>query len=146
MSEIIDFSGLPAGPVYPQAAALPWRRHEGVVEFLVVSTKRGTRWVIPKGLINPGETSDQAAVREAWEEAGIKGAARTPALGHYHYAKWNGRCEVDVFAMEVDGESDSFPEDAIRRKQWVSPDEARALLDEPGLRPLFDRLESLLGA
>ncbi len=146
MSEIIDFSGLPAGPVYPQAAALPWRRRDGSLEVLLVTSRRGHRWVLPKGLINPGETPAQAAVREAWEEAGLEGAQPGPGLGHYHCGKWNGRCEVDVFAFEVSGELAEFPEVGLRRRQWMSADEARALLDEPGLRAIFDRFEELMEA
>jgi len=53
---------------------------------------------------------------------------------------------VDVYAFEVRSENEAYPEAGQRRRQWVSADEARALLEEPGLRAVFDRLEEHLGA
>jgi len=42
--------------------------HEGLVLMTAV---RGGRWTLPGGGIEPGETAEQAAAREAWEECGV---------------------------------------------------------------------------
>lgn len=47
--------------------ACAWIEHEGRV-LLVARDSWG--WTLPGGGIHPGETSQQAAVREAWEECG----------------------------------------------------------------------------
>lgn len=43
---------------------------------LVLATSRGLlpplRWVLVGGIVDPGETPMQAAIREAWEETGVR--------------------------------------------------------------------------
>ena len=44
------------------------------------------RWDLPKGMLDPGETPRAAAVREAWEEAGLRLVPDTLAdLGEFAY-------------------------------------------------------------
>lgn len=40
---------------------------------LLISTKGGEVWALPKGLIEKGESSEEAALREIEEETGIRG-------------------------------------------------------------------------
>ena len=40
----------------------------------------GTFWLTPGGGVDPGETYEQAAHRELWEETGLKGAALSPCI------------------------------------------------------------------
>ncbi|GAA5923561.1 polyphosphatase DDP1 [Sporobolomyces koalae] len=55
----------PAPPPHPTPVS-------SIPHFLLTSSrKRQARWVFPKGGVEPGETSQQAAAREAWEEAGV---------------------------------------------------------------------------
>ena len=58
-----------------QAATIPVR--DGRV--CLVTSSNGRRWVLPKGQIDPGHTPAEAALVEAWEEAGLVGALE-PAL------------------------------------------------------------------
>lgn len=47
--------------------ACAWIEHEGRV---LMSARDAWGWTLPGGGIHPGETPQQAAVREAWEECG----------------------------------------------------------------------------
>ena len=42
------------------------------IEIALISVAPTMRWQLPKGLIDPGETPEQAAIREVREEAGIE--------------------------------------------------------------------------
>ena len=138
------------GPVpeyfFTQSAVLPYRFVDGKPEFMVIASRRGTRWVIPKGVKEPELSLRDSADKEALEEAGIRGVVDQEAIGDYDYAKWGGVCHVAVFPMAV---SESVPEDAWeeshRERRWVGPKEARRLLDEPALRKLVGKLAKRLG-
>lgn len=42
-------------------------------EWLLINPKDTNRWQLPKGTIDPGEKSEVTAVREVFEETGVKG-------------------------------------------------------------------------
>jgi len=60
-----------------QAAAIPIRSGQ----ICLVTSSSGKRWVIPKGMIEPGTTAGQIALQEAWEEAGLVGVLRPEPVG-----------------------------------------------------------------
>jgi 8-oxo-dGTP pyrophosphatase MutT (NUDIX family) len=113
-----------------QAGAIPVRGGS----VCLVTSSNGKRWVIPKGLIDPGHTAGEAALQEAWEEAGLVGLLSPEPVGSYLYMKWGGTCHVTVFVMEVTEVAEDWPERAVRQRRWVSVAEALQLLDDEGLR------------
>src|SRR5262245_66422734 len=98
-----------------QAAALPVR--EGKV--CPITSSNGKRWVIPKGLIDPGHTAGESALQEAWEEAGLVGVLSTHPVGSYLYEKWGSTCHVTAFRMQVTQAYDEWPEKGLRQRRWV---------------------------
>ncbi|KAI8853071.1 NUDIX hydrolase domain-like protein [Chytridium lagenaria] len=69
----------------------PTREVAGVVPILsdgrlvlVASRKHQDYWILPKGGVEGNETLEQAAVREAWEEAGIKGTINGAGVSFFH--------------------------------------------------------------
>lgn len=126
-----------------QYAALPWRRHAGL-EILLVSSRETRRWVIPKGWPIPDLRPNDSAAREAFEEAGIAGKTEPSVLGHYHYVKRRkGKkgqlCRVEVFALEVETQADTWPEKDERSTRWFSADAAAGAVEEPELKALIQR-------
>ena len=67
--------------------ALVYRLKNDAVEFLLITSRGTGRWIIPKGWPMPGRTLAQAALREAYEEAGIRGIVETSSIGSYQYYK-----------------------------------------------------------
>ena len=113
---------------------------------VLLVTSRGTgRWIIPKGWPMDGRSAGGAALREAWEEAGVQGEVDERPLGRYSYDKKLTRglsvpVEVQVHLVRVAGLDKSFPERKQRQRRWYSPAEAAELVDEPGLARLIRRL------
>jgi 8-oxo-dGTP pyrophosphatase MutT (NUDIX family) len=60
------------------AGALAFREVDGERFSLVVTSSDGAHWVLPKGHIEPNESSERAALRELQEEAGVIGEIVKP--------------------------------------------------------------------
>lgn len=119
---------------YQQSGVIPYRFKGEKPEVLLITSRGRGRWIIPKGVIDPGMTAIESACKEAYEEAGIRGEAGATALGKYQYEKWGGTCTVAVFALKVLTVLESWPEDGIRRRKWMSVEKAAQVVEEPGLR------------
>jgi phosphohistidine phosphatase len=109
---------------FRQAAAVPYRVRKGRVSILLVTAGGGRRWIVPKGVIDPGLTPTEAAALEAYEEAGVRGEVTLPGLGRYAYEKWGGTCTVLVFPLLVGEELAAWPESRQRERRWFDAEEA----------------------
>lgn len=54
------------------AGGVVYRRRGQRVEVCLIATAKKTRWQLPKGRIEPGETKEEAALREVHEETGLE--------------------------------------------------------------------------
>lgn len=102
---------------------------------MVTSSSR-RRWVLPKGRIEVRQTPAETAAAEAWEEAGVLGRLSDRPVGTYHYEKYDRPHHVQVFVLEVDAVRDQWPERHLRTREWVTPEEALARIEEPELRAI----------
>jgi 8-oxo-dGTP pyrophosphatase MutT (NUDIX family) len=116
-----------------QAAAIPVKGGQ----VCVVSSRSGKRWVVPKGCLEPGKTAGEIALLEAWEEAGLVGVLDPEPVGSYLYDKAGVSCHVLVYRMHVTDTVEEYPEQAFRRREWVSFNEALLRIEEPGLRAVL---------
>jgi 8-oxo-dGTP pyrophosphatase MutT (NUDIX family) len=131
---------------YQQSAVIPYRltaqsaTEPPGVEILLITSRKRRRWVIPKGIVEPGLSPLASAVKEAYEEAGIRGIPSDAAVGSYEYEKWGGRCRVAVFLLEVTEELAAWPEDRLRDRAWLPVAEAARRVREPELQHMFRNL------
>ena len=74
------------------AGGVAFRRREGRVEVALISVGDEARWQLPKGIVDPQEANEAAALREVREEAGVE----TKLLGlierveYWYYAAERG--------------------------------------------------------
>jgi 8-oxo-dGTP diphosphatase len=103
----------------------------GVVErdgrVLLVHRPRYDDWTFPKGKLDPGESFEDAALREVEEETGVRcSLGRELASTRYEV---NGRPKlVRYWLMTPRAELEFTPNEETDGLRWVTPDEARALL------------------
>ena len=89
-------------------------------------------------MVDPGDTHEETALNEAWEEAGLKGRLIGEALGTFEYEKWNHGLVVAVYLMEVTEEYDDYEEAQFRDRTWWSLAEAATKLAKHPVLPLLE--------
>jgi 8-oxo-dGTP pyrophosphatase MutT (NUDIX family) len=119
-----------------QASAVPFRRKGDRLEFCLITSSAG-RWGFPKGLIDPGDTYIDTALKEAHEEAGLHGQILGEPLGAYVIVKRGVMLKVIVLLMEVTQVDKDWAESKLRQRRWVSRDKADELVSQPELRALL---------
>lgn len=119
---------------YRQSAALPYRLYRGALQVLLVTSSSGRKWVIPKGICEPGLTPQASAAQEALEEAGVTGQIEDGCIARYAHAKWGATCCVAVYPLAVTGIlSGRQWGERHRRRKWLSPRQAAAQVSHPDL-------------
>lgn len=108
-------------------------------EFLVVHRWRYGDWCLPKGKLHPGETPDQAAVREVFEETGYS-VELDSFLGEVRYDVNGVPKIVRFWNMRPLGNSHGIQDTSeVQEAVWMSGDQALARLDYPLERDMLTR-------
>ena len=102
----------------------------------VVHRPRYDDWTLPKGKLDPGESWEQAALREVEEETGLR-CRLGPELPSTRYQDHKGRPKrVRYWRMAVEG-GEFVANDEVDELRWLEPGEAGALLTHDRDRELL---------
>jgi 8-oxo-dGTP pyrophosphatase MutT (NUDIX family) len=114
----------------------------------------GRYWGFPKGLIEPGETAEEAALREISEETGIPRNVLTlgaplPVSEYVYRRRDTGRLifkRVHHFLVVAPEATVLHPDPMeIAEAAWLGFDDARARLSFRNTVPILDAARNLLG-
>ena len=120
------------------------RTPDGISILLVRAKNNPSLWIFPKGHIEDGETSEETAVRETREEAGVDGEVVGRRVGdpiEFH----NGRELVRVEYFLIDARAESDDTDG-REKRWFPLDDAMRVLSFQNAQTLLQEARSRLRA
>jgi uncharacterized protein len=90
---------------------------------LLVTSRYTGEWIAPKGAVEPGESAEEAAAREAEEEAGVRGRIAR-RLGVFDHPRGAQVAHTEAFVLEVTEELARWPEQLARRRRWFRLEEA----------------------
>lgn len=130
-------------PKEVQVAALCYRTSTSGKDVLLITSRDTGRWIVPKGWPIDGLNGSQAALQEAWEEAGVRTAEiESKAVGQYEYVKGldtggEAVVETQVYLAKVTAMASDYPEAGERTRKWVTPEEAANMVSEPGLQDIL---------
>jgi 8-oxo-dGTP diphosphatase len=119
-----------------QAAGGVVVRDDGSVA--VVHRPRYDDWTLPKGKLEPGESFEEAALREVEEETGLR-CRLVRGLPAVEYSVRERPKVVRYWLMAVESDPGFEPNSEVDELRWLSPADAGALLT-------YDRDKEVLSA
>lgn len=129
----------PVGPIQVEAAGgVLWRERGGERDFAVIYRPKYDDWTLPKGKLDPGESHEQAALREVAEETGFS-AELGDGIGETTYEADGRAKRVRYWSMRA--VSGQFrPNREVDDLRWLRRDDARRLLTYDRDREILDRV------
>jgi mutator protein MutT len=128
------------------AGGAAFRKSGGQLQVALISTGSPPRWQLPKGLVDKGETPEQAALREVREEAGIN--AKIDQLidkVEYWYQSGRGSSRVRYhkyvyfYLMRYESGDVKKHDHEVNEARWVNASDAIALLSFRSERSIVER-------
>lgn len=127
----------------------------GELLFLVIKRfdkdKQVDHYRLVKGGVDEGETSEEAAQREATEEVGIGKADAVEFLDHYEYVGGDVKHEVDVFLLIFNDTNEKLVTDSsneggftIKDAVWLEREGALGKLNFPDEKRMIEKAATKL--
>ncbi|MGE5252264.1 MAG: NUDIX hydrolase [Bacteroidota bacterium] len=123
----------------------------GPAEVAIVSVNPSRRWQLPKGLVDPGESPEMAALREVREEAGIetKLLALIDTIEYWYRGDRKGQAiryhkYVHFFLLAYLRGDVTDHDHEVAEARWVSLDQAIEMLAFPTERAVVQKARELI--
>jgi 8-oxo-dGTP pyrophosphatase MutT (NUDIX family) len=133
------------------AGGVVFRRRGARVEVALISVGALNRWQLPKGLVDAGESPEEAAVREAREETGLDAELVVPIekIEYWYFASERGARVrfhkfVHFFLLRFLSGDVSDHDREVNEARWVGLDEALEMLAFKGERAVVEKAREML--
>jgi 8-oxo-dGTP pyrophosphatase MutT (NUDIX family) len=120
-------------------------------EVAIIRSARESRWQLPKGIIDPGETEEEAAVREVGEEAGIhcELLAKIDSIDYWYVDRWSSEAVrvhkyVHFFLMKYQTGDIAHHDHEVEEVRWVPLAKAIELLAFPAEKKIVEKAGAMI--
>jgi 8-oxo-dGTP pyrophosphatase MutT (NUDIX family) len=126
-------------------------RQDDRLEVCLINPVGRRVWGLPKGGVEPGETPEQAALREIEEETGMAGVVERElgSIDYWFYARDRGgriHKTVHFFLVRATDGTTEAHDDEVREARWMDARDAFRLMTYPNEREMVRKAAAALGA
>jgi 8-oxo-dGTP pyrophosphatase MutT (NUDIX family) len=114
----------------------------GRVEVACIYRESRGDWTFPKGKLDPGETFEQAALREVWEETGMTCQVER-FVGTTNYTHRKGKPKIVAYYLMSVDEGEFAPTAEVDELVWMALEQVRSHLTWDRDQELFDLVVQL---
>src|SRR4030043_57146 len=81
------------------AGGVIFKKNDNSFQIILISVRNGQAWCLPKGIVDKGETTEEAALREVSEETGLTGRIidELGDINYWYYKKGHREAPVPLF-------------------------------------------------
>jgi 8-oxo-dGTP pyrophosphatase MutT (NUDIX family) len=129
------------------AGGVVYRQRDGLLQVALVGKITPSRWGLPKGGQQRGESLEQAALREVSEETGLQARLICPLGDIQYWFRWGGRRHnktVYFYLMEAIGGDLSLHDHEYDLVEWFAIPDARQAMSYPSEVDILDRAAAAL--
>ncbi|HKY04135.1 MAG TPA: NUDIX domain-containing protein [Blastocatellia bacterium] len=133
------------------AGGVAYRRQGEKAEVALISVGPQSRWQLPKGIVDEGETPESAAVREVREEAGIETSvvAFIDKVEYWYFSTLRGARVryhkfVHFYLLEFLSGDVSRHDREVNEARWVEVSEAVEMLAFKGEKKMVELANAML--
>lgn len=134
------------------AGGVAFRKQDGRIDVALISVGEDNRWQLPKGLVDKGESTEHAAIREVREEAGIDTeiVTRIDKVEYWYFWKENGqRIRYHKFAyfylLRYKSGDVRDHDLEVNDARWVDIDDAIEMLAFDNEKKIMEKAKGLIG-
>ncbi|MBI2875832.1 MAG: NUDIX hydrolase [Candidatus Tectomicrobia bacterium] len=135
------------------AGGVVFRRREEQMDVALISVGEDCRWQLPKGIVQPGESPEAAAVREVREETGLQTEMIGPldTIEYWYQSTRQGRPVrfhkyVHFYLLRYQSGDVGDHDHEVNEARWVEIHRAQEILAFESEKDLVRRAQALIEA
>ena len=126
------------------AGGVIFKKNENSFQIILISVRNGQAWCLPKGIVDKGETTEEAALREVSEETGLTGRIidKLGDINYWYYIKEdNIKCRktVHFYLMEYVSGDTADHDIEVDEAVWFSLETALKKVSFKGDRTMIEK-------